>query len=110
MKCTIDFPDEINSVKLSQQVRRNIFLVVKETLNNTMKHAAAQNVYILFQNFCDHFLITISDDGKGFDDANTHRFGNGLCNMKKRMEDIGGKFSIESKIGEGSKTEIWMKI
>ena len=110
MKCTIDFPDEISSAKLSQQVRRNIFLVVKETLNNTMKHAAAQNVYILFQNFSDHFLITISDDGKGFDDANTHRFGNGLCNMKKRMEDIGGKFSIESKIGEGSKTEIWMKI
>ena len=97
MKCKIDFPDEIKAIKLSQQVRRNIFLVVKETLNNAMKYAEAKNVSLQFQNFSDHFIITISDDGKGFDTTNTHRFGNGLCNMKKRMEDIGGNYSIESK-------------
>ena len=110
LKCHFDFPDEIPSTKLSQQVRRNIFLVVKETLNNTLKYAEASTICLVFRNFENHFSITISDDGKGFDTTNTHRFGNGLMNMKKRMEDIDGQFSIESKPGYGSKTVVVMKI
>ncbi len=110
INCIIDFPDEIKHVRLSQQERRNIFLIVKETLNNTLKYAEAANVFIKFKYLEDSCMIEICDDGKGFDTSTTHRFGNGLINMKKRMEDIGGKYIIHSKIAEGTKTEIWLNL
>lgn len=100
INCIIDFPDEIKHIKLSQQQRRNIFLIVKETLNNTLKYAEAANVFIKFKCLEDSCMIEICDDGKGFDITTTHRFGNGLINMKKRMDDIGGKYFIHSKISE----------
>jgi signal transduction histidine kinase/ligand-binding sensor domain-containing protein len=108
--CKVDFPDEIKPVKLSQEARRNIFLVVKETLNNILKHAGASTVTLSFCNDDNHFRLTVTDDGKGFDTGNTHRFGNGLINMKKRIADIGGQYSILSKPGTGSKTEILIRI
>jgi signal transduction histidine kinase len=56
----------------------------------------------------DGFRIRIKDDGKGFDPGKLKFRGNGLINMKKRMDDIGGGFSIRTKIGEG--TEIVLDV
>ncbi|HRF27881.1 MAG TPA: hypothetical protein PKW54_11090, partial [Ferruginibacter sp.] len=47
----------------------------------------------------DSINITVEDNGKGFDGQNIRRFGNGLQNMKKRMEEFGGEFSISNQNG-----------
>jgi signal transduction histidine kinase len=85
--------------QLEGAVRRNIYLTVKEAINNIVKHSGAKNV-MLEVDAAEGLQIQIKDDGKGVDAAGSvQQFGNGLANMKKRMEDIGGTFSIENNNG-----------
>jgi signal transduction histidine kinase len=83
---------------LEGTVRRNIYLTIKEAINNIVKHSNAKKVTMLV-NMADGLQIEIKDDGKGIDFETLPQFRNGLGNMKKRMEDIGGKFTIENNNG-----------
>lgn len=95
---TINVPEVIPEIELSGNRRRNLFLVLKESLNNIVKHAKADNVIIDF--YCTNGLdIIIHDDGKGINNEKLNEFGNGLKNMQRRMESIGGTFSITSSNG-----------
>lgn len=89
--------------KLSGEVRRNIFLVVKESLHNIVKHSHATLVCITIS-FNGKTKIEIKDNGTGINQTNnnpvsTLRQGVGLMNMKKRMEDTGGELEIENNNG-----------
>lgn len=91
-------PASIPEVTLSGEQRRNIYLVVKESLHNIIKHAQAQEVNISFH-FDQYIHILIRDNGKGFNEEEIRRFGNGLKNMNQRMESIGGSFDIKNNHG-----------
>ncbi len=98
VRCKVDTPENIKPSELSGDKRRNIFLCIKETLNNTLKHARASAVSIEFCIDKDLF-IKISDDGVGIDLQNIRQFGNGLKNIARRMESIGGSYKIENHSG-----------
>lgn len=78
-------------VQLTSDQRRNVFLVVKEALHNIVKHAQARSV-VLELRFREGLEISITDDGKGFS-SGTDKPGNGLRNMAKRAEAVGGTFT-----------------
>lgn len=99
-----DIPDPMPNIRLQGEQRRNIFLVLKECLNNTVKHAQATRVQIAFL-IDEQLQIKICDDGKGVDTGHLRRFGNGLRNMKQRMESVGGSFEIKNNNG----TEVSIK-
>ena len=82
-----------DGLPLTGEQRRNTFLVIKEALNNIVKHAEATDVEINFQ-IADKLTIDIIDNGKGLE--NDNQFGNGLKNMEKRISSLGGSFSITS--------------
>lgn len=96
--------------KVHGEIRRNIFLVIKEALQNIVKHAGATEVQIIFnQEYSGKTLnVTISDNGKGIDTESIRPFANGLENMKKRMADVGGTFNIES--GQGTRIMITVPV
>jgi signal transduction histidine kinase len=96
--CSVVIPPKIPNIILSGEKRRNIFLCVKESLNNIIKHARASKVTIAFE-FANQLSVTISDDGVGIDMLKLREFGNGLNNMKKRMERIDGTYHIENDNG-----------
>lgn len=98
LKCVIHIKGEVPEKELSGEKRRNIFLTVKEALNNVIKHSGANRVEIDFS-FEKNICINIFDNGKGIDKEKTTEFGNGLRNMQKRMERVGGSFTIENKNG-----------
>ncbi|MBE0647019.1 MAG: hypothetical protein IH596_04465 [Bacteroidales bacterium] len=119
--CTFKLPETLPNLPLTVEVRRNIYLVVREALHNVVKHSGATEVKINLtphspRNFNDltpqppllqgegekSFTITIRDNGKGFDPAALEFPGNGLVNMKKRMQEIGGEFGIISNPGAGT--------
>lgn len=106
VNCKIDFKEMNSEIPVSQQTRRNIFLVVKESLHNIIKHAKANQVHI--QAYLDNncLVIIISDDGVGFDMNNTRRFGNGLLNMQKRMVEVNGNMEMQSEKRSGTRTTI----
>jgi signal transduction histidine kinase len=101
-----NYPQQVPSVKLSEEQRRNIFMVIKETLNNSAKHSCCKSVNIDML-VKKHFLqIKISDNGKGFDLSSIRQFANGLNNMKQRMEQVNGKYEIKSALNEGTVTTL----
>jgi signal transduction histidine kinase len=91
---TSDIPDK----KIQGELRRNIFLVMKEALHNITKHADAKEATISFH-FGHEIEMTITDNGKGFDSNSIRPFANGLENMKKRMKDINGTITISGDNG-----------
>jgi signal transduction histidine kinase len=102
----IHLPESIPDTTMTGMIRRNVFLVVKESLNNIIKHAHATYVN-LHMNIDDNKMnITLTDNGKGFEMVHTRRFGNGLKNMHSRMAEIKGSFKIESALQRGTKTVI----
>jgi signal transduction histidine kinase len=98
INCHFNSPSSIPAKALSGEKRRNIFLAFKEALNNVLKHSQAANVtiYIMVEN---KLIITIADDGIGINMEKLRKFGNGLHNMKKRVESIEGEFLIENNQG-----------
>jgi PAS domain S-box-containing protein len=103
-------PKKITSVTVIGKTRRNIFLVIKEALNNVVKYAEARSVTIEI-NF-DHniFKIGICDTGRGFDLNHVKRFKNGINNMKKRTEEINGIFLLSSFPGKGTSIKLEIPI
>jgi signal transduction histidine kinase/ligand-binding sensor domain-containing protein len=96
-------PETIPPLHLYGTLRRNIFLTVKEALNNIVKHSHATSVQItLTMNPQHDCLLSITDNGKGFTTADVSRFGNGLENMKKRMDECQCGFSIRSAEHNGT--------
>jgi signal transduction histidine kinase/ligand-binding sensor domain-containing protein len=96
LEMNISIPEKIPALMLTGELRRNIFLTLKESLHNVVKHAGAKKVIINFKTDKNLF-VSIQDDGKGFEKTNSE--GNGLKNMKKRMESIGGFFEITNTNG-----------
>ena len=73
----------------------------REALNNTIRHAGATKVSLRLAVSHSVLRIDIEDDGRGFDPANADT-GNGLANMRRRLDHCGGTCRVESKLGEGT--------
>jgi len=101
-KVTLDFPEKKPDLKFNPDLKRTLFLVVKEALHNVAKHSKASQVAVAFHCPDHRYNITITDDGKGFDVAATQLKGNGLKNMQKRMESVGGTIEIDSQPEKGT--------
>lgn len=97
--------DSVNWQEIKNAIKRILFLAVRESIQNAKKHGAAKNVVLNFNETKNVVFLTISDDGKGFDLAEK-RSGIGLKNMKERIEEINGVFSIESDSEKGTTIKI----
>jgi len=100
IKCNTHVDEDLpNIITVTGDLRRNIFLVVKEALNNILKHSKATEVDITLNGMPDGLILYIQDNGVGIDFENLRRFGNGLKNMRKRMEEMNIRFTIENNNG-----------
>jgi signal transduction histidine kinase len=101
LRYRLEAPAQLPAVQVSPEARHNVFLAAKESVTNIVKHAAASEACIRLRLEPGGFTLEIEDNGRG----PAGRAGpaaqsrNGLRNMRKRMEDIGGKFEI----GPGAK-------
>jgi signal transduction histidine kinase len=98
INCQVQMPVNYKDDFIRGEFRRNIFLSVKEILHNIVKHAEADHVSIIIDTK-KNLVIQIKDDGKGFDPFHVRPFSNGLSNIKKRMQDIGGSSEIKNDSG-----------
>jgi signal transduction histidine kinase/ligand-binding sensor domain-containing protein len=107
-KLSISIPENIPDVEINGESRRNILLTVKEAVHNIIKHSGADKVNINIA--CDkQLVISISDNGKGFHlDENAYT-GNGLKNMKHRIDDLNGKFYLKNNEGSTLVFEVPIK-
>lgn len=104
--------DDFLGKHLQPEVRRNIYLIFKEAMNNAAKYAEASEVELFLSIKKGLLLMKISDNGKGFEPGSQHADGggNGLRNMRMRAGDIGGKVEFISKLGEGTRVELRVQV
>ena len=89
--------NSIDSEITDFSARKNLILICKEALNNILKHSQANEVCLLLQKSKEHYILEIQDDGIGFTEL--EKRGNGVSNMRRRTEELGGKFQIYKGIG-----------
>lgn len=108
----IKFTKEIETIDniFSHDGEINIFRIVQECINNIVKHSGAKRASLKIKNTGRDLLITISDNGKGFDVneilSDKSKTGIGLINMKERLKLLDGIFEIKSAPGKGTKFKI----
>ncbi len=100
--------DYINELKFEMEVRKNIYLICKEALNNAYKYSEASIITLNFQKVNNIFFVEIADNGIGFESNKLPSQGNGLFNMKARAIEINAVLKIESIAQKG--TIILLKI
>ena len=108
IRCLLDVPPGLPPCLLPAETRHNIFLTVKEALNNVAKHSRASETRLRLSLKDSTLEIDIEDNGVGFsaDSGDTSR--NGLSNMKERIKEIGGVINISS--GRNNGTRICLRV
>jgi ligand-binding sensor domain-containing protein/signal transduction histidine kinase len=123
IRCRLDVPSTLPDIPLTADIRHNLFMVLKEALNNIVKHANASEVFIQIGVESTKFIITVRDNGKGFhlqptpetnagpppeDTARANRGvrRNGLANMRRRMQTLNGHLKLQSQPGQGTQVEL----
>jgi signal transduction histidine kinase len=102
LKYTIDFPDTGTKDAINPELKRNLFLVLKEALNNAIKYSAGTIVEVTFELKENRYTLSIRDNGIGIAEGVVHGGGNGMVNMRKRMESVKGTIEINSGPGLGT--------
>jgi signal transduction histidine kinase/ligand-binding sensor domain-containing protein len=104
INCRIEAPDDLRRVPLSAETRHDLYLAIKEALNNLVEHAAARNVRIALGLQNGSLVVSVEDDGRGFDPAQAPvRGGHGWDNMRSRLEQHGGEFLCDTAPGRGTR-------
>ncbi|MEY4916712.1 MAG: hypothetical protein RL616_625 [Verrucomicrobiota bacterium] len=101
IRCRLDVEAEIPSTPFDLPVRRNLFLAVKEALNNAAKHSAADELFLRIYRTEKILSVAVEDNGRGFDPSQTGGERNGMSNMVQRMAEIGGTCALSSQPGGG---------
>ncbi len=102
ISCRLDVTKNLPSVGVNSQTRHNLFLAAKEALNNVAKHSGADEVMVRVHYGDGVLRVSIEDNGRGFDTAAVHE-GEGLTNMRERLEAVKGKAEFFGPAGRGAK-------
>jgi signal transduction histidine kinase len=99
----IDVATRLDAVELDESSQLTVYRLVQESLTNVGKYAQAEQVDISVRNQSGQIEVIIKDNGKGFEMAEVRTATHGLAGMKHRVEAAGGRLSVESVPGEGTR-------
>ena len=109
IRCRFDTGEDLPDAPCDLGVRRNVFLAVKEALNNALRHSGASEVHLRVEHRRGSLRIEIRDDGHGFDSAGV-RAGEGLRNLALRAREAGGRCTVDSAPGRGTTVEFLLPL
>jgi signal transduction histidine kinase len=104
LRYRLEVPPQLPHVVLPPEVRHNVFLATKEAVTNVVRHAQATEAHIRLALEPGRFILEITDDGRGVAGMETEaaQRRNGLRNMRRRLEDVGGAFTLSPAAGRGA--------
>jgi len=94
LRYRLEVPSQLPPIPISPELRHNVFLATKEAVNNVVKHSKATSAWLRLNLESDHFTLEIEDNGAGVPAGADRKGRNGLRNMRKRLEEIGGAFVL----------------
>ncbi len=103
----ISFTAPETEMKLPDTIKIGLFRIFQESLTNVVRHSNAKNLKVGLEHKDDNFILTIADDGKGFDKEKiADKRTLGILGMKERTSMIGGTYEITSTPGNGTVVEV----
>jgi signal transduction histidine kinase len=98
---TFNAPAMVLDLKLGADIRRQVFLMFKETINNLVRHSKCKlaSIDLRIEGTC--LALTVTDNGKGFDPDQVNE-GNGLISLHRRARSLGGETVVSSRKGAGA--------
>ena len=110
-------PMNVPEVTVRSEIRHNLFLAFKETLNNVVKHSGASETRVTIEHTAAGFQVVVSDNGGGFDPQKPAGSagdrlvsGYGLAGIQRRLEQVGGRMEIQSRSGEGTRVTLFVPL
>ena len=120
IRCRMDLPMTLPTMRIAAELRYNLFLALKEALNNVVKHAKATEVWLRLSVEPEAFTLVVEDNGQGMPvagngsagGAGAERIasGSGLANLRKRLAAVGGRCEIRSSPGGGTRVAMTVAI
>jgi signal transduction histidine kinase/ligand-binding sensor domain-containing protein len=106
---SVDIIDHISAIELPLEVRRNIYLIFKEAINNSFKYSQAKSISLTIKSVESDLVFILEDDGIGFDSETVKR-GNGLNNMQSRSKEIGAKLQLDASPDRGTRMSLTYRL
>jgi signal transduction histidine kinase len=119
IRCRMEVPGALPNLRIEAELRYNLFLAVKEALNNVVKHSRATEVWLRLKVEGSGFTLTIEDNGRGCHGEagaksilNGDRLanGSGLHNLEKRLTSLGGRCVVRNGAGTGMRIEMTISL
>jgi ligand-binding sensor domain-containing protein/signal transduction histidine kinase len=106
LRYRLEVPPQLPNISITPELRHNVFLAAKEAVNNVVKHSEATAAWLRLRLEPGRFTLEIEDNGRGLSPGAAHKGRNGLRNMRKRLEDVGGEFSIAPGAEGGTRVSL----
>jgi len=106
----VSFDSDLKNTRYDFNIETVLYRVICELITNTLRHAQAQNIFIVLRHDEKNVMLNYTDDGIGFDIDNLPHKGMGLSNMESRIKSINGTFVIESSHKNGTHVSINISI
>jgi signal transduction histidine kinase/ligand-binding sensor domain-containing protein len=116
IRSRMDLPSELPGARVSAEQRYNLFLALKEALNNIVKHAGATEVWLRLRLETERLTLIVEDNGRGLPSVSGPKTGDrlssghGLLNLEKRLAAIGGECTVHSAPGQGTSVEMSVRL
>jgi len=116
IRCRLDTSLQTPDLTVRSEIRHNLFLAFKETLNNAVKHSGATEVRVKLELPAGGLRLEVSDNGSGLAAAKNLpprdrvSSGYGIAGIRSRLEQVGGNVQIHSTPGEGTRVELFVPL
>jgi signal transduction histidine kinase/sugar lactone lactonase YvrE len=102
MRCRIKVSGDVPATTIAAEQRHNLFLAIKEALTNAARHSGAKEIQVEISFGNGVLAVSVRDNGAGFAAGEGEAPGHGLTNMRSRMENLGGRFELQTQPGQGT--------
>jgi ligand-binding sensor domain-containing protein/signal transduction histidine kinase len=109
-RCWQEVPTTLPKVPLGADVRHNVFLALKEAFTNVLKHSGATEVWLRLVLNENEVCVSVEDNGRGFEFEKVKAGGNGLGNMRTRLEECRGRMELASVPGKGTTIRLFFHL
>lgn len=115
IRCEIVLPEAASSTRITSERRRHLYLLIKEAVNNSAKHASAKRVVVEMVLHGSTLQVEVKDDGDGFQPGQywakgSAEVGRGLRTMLQRAHALGGRLDFDTGIGSGTCVRVFMPL
>lgn len=108
VRCELELPTTLPSLGVPADIRHHLLLILKEACHNVLRHAEASRVRLTLEFADSRLRLSVADNGRGFDLSDVKSQGNGLLNLRRRVEEMKGRYEVRTQPGRG--TEIWVEV